>query len=284
MVKTRRLAVGAIAVFAATGMALAGCGNGNHSANGNNSANSTTGKGDSGSSRTPEEVVLASSKQLSATTYKMSITADTMTGTMTGNSQIDAANKKFSMDISGSADGSKMSFSMIVIDKDMYMKMDLGALLGGDAGSTSGALGGDTWLHMDTSDTASDSGASGMLGFGKVDQSDPANMSALFGNATDITKVDDHHYRGTVDLSKMAGMGLYSEFTKDSDPTKPAQVDIMLDDQGRPIDVKMVMPGDGKDMTVEIKFSDFGAPVDIKKPDHVTEMGDMSSLFGGQGN
>src|SRR5262249_15878342 len=113
MLKTRRLAVAAVALFAAVGLAGTGC------SSKNSSTNAAAGTQPS-PPLAPKDALLASTKSLASTSYRFTIKGSGLTG----QGAADPATKAAAMTMSGTEGGVSMKMDFVAINTDVYMKLD----------------------------------------------------------------------------------------------------------------------------------------------------------------
>jgi hypothetical protein len=248
-VNIRRVAGPGLALLAAGALALAGCGTTQTTSGG-------TGTGAASSPSptlpAPKDAVLASVKTLSETTYKYTLSSDGLDGT----GAADPVAKKASMSIKGDKEGQHVSLDVILIDTNIWIKMDLGAA----ANKTIGIP--NKFMHIDQhklKDKAS-------LGF-STDDSDPAESVKLLKGLVEVQRVDPQHYTATLDLTQVTASSVDKEkLDKLGDKAKSVPATITLDDQGRLIGVTVDLSAVDPSATIKVTYSDFGAPVTINPP------------------
>lgn len=237
--KTRRLAIGGISLFAAISLGIAGCGSG--------SGSSTTGGNDKGSTTitqlTPQERLAEAAQHINKETAKIKLESSALTA----DGLMDPANKKMSMTVKMSVVGQSMDMQMIVLDKDVYVKM-------------AGLPGmGDKWMHIDGSAVKSGSTLDELFPDG-----DPGGVRRMLDGMVDVQPDGERGFKGTIDLTKSPTA---NETIKAMGDKAKVPFTARLDEQGRlvelTIDMTPVEPEAGK-MTVS--YSDFGVPVTIEKP------------------
>jgi hypothetical protein len=122
-----------------------------------------------------------------------------------------------------------------------------------------------TWTHLDVSRLPA--GANVGLRPGQLD---PANTAQLLTATTDVQQVEPRSYRGTLDLTKVAGMTGVDKVTVEGWGAAATTVPFTagLDDQGRLSALTVQLPPvNGKpSQPLELLYTDYGAPVDVKRP------------------
>lgn len=90
-----------------------------------------------------------------------------------------------------------------------------------------------------------------------------AGTSPKDDGAESVDGVSSEHYTLTIDPTKVTG-ALGSALSVAH--TKPLPVDLWIDAQGRPVQVKIGIPFGGKSLPLLVKISKFNAPVHISAP------------------
>ena len=251
MTRTGRL-VGSVALAAALALGTAAC-------NDDDVPPTDSGQSsDSGDTPVdPAEAVSASLKQLEGTSYTMDISMGDFGG---GTFEVDLANKvqhgTLDLDFSSMAGSagtpmSMMSMEMIIIDTDMWMKID--------------GLN-DKWMHT-TVDSVTDDQMSGM---------DMSQMTQeMLDTLDNVTMTGDNTYTATINVDSLAGtLGAESEGTG----VEPFDVTIVLNDDGlvQSMSFEVPMP-DGTTLPMSMEITDYDMPVNVTPPadSEVTELGDL---------
>jgi hypothetical protein len=247
-VKTPRLAVIGLAVFASVALALTGC-TSSTTPNGGSSASSTP---SSAASSSAKDTVAAAVKKLNDTSYKYTIG---MSG-LTGQGAVDPTAKKASLSWSGKLSGLTVKWDLLQVGSDYWMKLDFGgqnAALGLPSGK---------WMHIDPSKVKN--GADFGIDLTKVD---PTRVTGLFDGLTDAKKVDATHYDVTLDLTKSTGGVVSStDLTKLGDKAKSMPAKVTLDDQGRLAAVALDLSSVDADASINTTYTDYGTPANISAP------------------
>jgi hypothetical protein len=122
-----------------------------------------------------------------------------------------------------------------------------------------------TWTHVDVSRLPE--GAN--IGL-RPDQIDPANTAKLLTSTTDVQRVDSRSFRGTLDLTKVAGItGVdQSTVTTWGDAAKNVPFTAGLDEQGRLSALTIQLPAvNGQQaQPLEVLYTDYGTTVDAQRP------------------
>jgi len=122
-----------------------------------------------------------------------------------------------------------------------------------------------TWTHVDVSRLPE--GANVGLRPGQID---PANTAKLLSSTTDVQQVDSRSFKGSVDLTKVAGVTGIDKVTVDGLGAAAQQVPFTagLDDQGRLSALTIQLPAlNGKQsQPLEVLYTDYGIPVTAERP------------------
>jgi hypothetical protein len=262
-VNTRRVALTGVAVFAAAGLAVAGCTGGNStsaSASGSASASASavaTGTGTGGSS-TDRDALLSSIDPLTRTTYKYSLTS----GGLTGQGANDPANKAATLSLTGTGNANGQSLNSLTVNvvalgTDVWMKLAAGTA------NNNVLLTGDKWFHID----ATRLGANPSL---PVDPNGGANAAALLRNAVTVQRTDAHHFTGTVDLTNgTLNMTIgQAQLNQLGAKAKAVPFTASTDDQNRLASVTLDLASVDQNVpAVAVTYSGYGDPVSVTRPD-----------------
>lgn len=202
-----------------------------------------------GSARKDAAAALTSAAtELQKDTYKTTVNLGDQ-GTMTGVADPASKNAEFVMESTSA--GAEGTTTLRVVDGVTYLKIALkesGGLPGFD---------GKKWRKLDSS------GELGTLG-----NFDATQMTKSLDSAAEVAWVDDDTVKGTIDLAKSAKqLGVGTEVLGKLSTTKlPFQADI--DGDGRLVAYKFTMPAVGSQAAYDfdMKYSDFGTPVNLKAP------------------
>jgi hypothetical protein len=115
-------------------------------------------------------------------------------------------------------------------------------------------------VHLDASKVSADK-------LGVQDPSDPTGGYNTLKTATDVQKVGENHYKGTLDLTKTPTSAANSKrLSLLGDSAKAVPFEVTVDDKGRLSSMDMVMKVNGSDTTAHTTFSNYGTPVTVAKP------------------
>jgi hypothetical protein len=248
-VNTRRLAVAGLVVLASAALGTAGCTS--------TTSSSTAGSSSAAASPSPSpasamDTVLAAVKKLGDTSYKYTLN----TGGLTGQGAVDPATKKVSLNLTGKLSGVNVTWNMILVTPDYWMKLDFGGQ------NVSLGLPSGKWMHIDQTKIKNSSS------FG-IDPSktDPTRSKGLFDGMTDAKRVDATHYTVTLDLTKTTDSAIdQATLTKMGDKAKSVPASVVLDDQGRLASVTLDLNSVDPDASITTTYSDYGSLVSIDKP------------------
>jgi hypothetical protein len=122
-----------------------------------------------------------------------------------------------------------------------------------------------TWTHVDVARLPE--GANVGLRPGQID---PVNTAKVLSSTTDVQQVDSRSYRGTLDLTKVAGITGIDKVTVDGWGASAQQVPFTagLDDQGRLSALTIQLPAvNGKQsQPLDVLYTDYGTPVTADRP------------------
>ncbi len=245
---SRRLAVGGLAVLASATLALAGC---NVSSSGTGGGASASASAPSPTPASPKEVLQASVKQLTLTTYKYTTTS----AGLNGQGAADPVGKKVSLSLSGVQSGLQLKLDFLLIGTDLYAKMDIGG-----KNATVGIP--TKWMHLDQAKVSKDAS----LGF-DPSAGDPTETAGIFAGLVDAQRVDATHYTATFDLTKATGSSVSADTVKKlGDKAKSVPGTVTLDEQGRLTSLTIDLSPVDPNLSIKNTFSDYGSPVSLSAP------------------
>ncbi|MER5333290.1 hypothetical protein [Micromonospora sp. NPDC002717] len=235
---TRRLATTGVAIVAALSLGLTGCGTKTDA-----DAPAGNGTGAAPASSAPADAraeLTAAAQKLNQQSVRMELKS----AVVNGSGVMDPATKTGDMTMKLGAEG---TFRILLLGDDAYLKIT------GMQGMPK------KWLHMDTTKL----GKSGQ--FNLMPEGDPGGAKQMIESVVDVEKTGTGSYAGTLDYTR----------TKADDPSikalgekaKAVPFTAKVDDQGRlvefAIDTSVLHESLGMMTTT---YSDFGAPVTVKKP------------------
>ena len=251
--RTRRLAGPALAVLAGVALAMSGCtaddggtpGSGTPATGGTPSAAASSSAADPSAAAALGQAAAA----LGNTSFKVTMTAGP-SFELTG--LVDAPGGKGTADLVVSGTNTEVRVKTLLVGEDLYVQVP-------------GVTKAGTWTHLDVSRLPE--GANVGLRPGRID---PANTAQLLTSTTDVQTVDARSYRGTLDLTKAAGLTGVDKVTIDSYGAAAQNVPFTagLDDQGRLSALTIQLPAvNGQQaQPLEILYTDYGLPVTAERP------------------
>lgn len=250
-----------LAVVAALAFATAGCGLGAGEAR------------PSPTPKSPKDALLASVTELQKTPFTFTVKDASLTGE--GAADPAATSGTFKIKVSDDELNFTLNFEFLLIKENAWVKIDFGPAaepLGLGAVQKK-------WLHVDKSKVkdADDLGLGG--------SADPAGSAEIFGAASAVEKVGDRQYRGTVDLTdakaKDAGMVDEDIVTELGDQAKAVPFEATVDEQGRLVSLKILVPASGKvkAQTWEVTYSGYGTALNLTAPPAAEVVEAPSTLY-----
>ncbi|BFU42587.1 hypothetical protein KRMM14A1004_08240 [Krasilnikovia sp. MM14-A1004] len=210
----------------------------------------------------PTAELAAAITKLNEDTMKVSMT---MVGGISMNGVADPKAQTAELKMIMGAAGKGTEMEVRKVGTDVYMK------IGGELGKLAG--GGGKWMHMDT--TKLPGGAS----LGALSGDDPAGTKTLMKAVTDVKRTGEGTFSGTIDLTKAPQYG--ADKLKELGGKVSAVPFTAKVEQGRlvemTVDMSSISPAAGK---MTSKYSDFGTPVSVSRPDK-SEITELPSQFKG---
>ena len=248
--RTRRLAGLGLGVLATVALGMAGCGNGNDGTPGAAASQTPTTPVSSGPADPAAASALSNAAAtLGNTSFKITITAGpgvSMTGF------VDAPGNKGTGELKLTGPNANLDVKSLLLDQDLYVQIP-------------GVTKTGTWTHVDVSRLPE--GANTGLRPGQID---PANTAEVLRSTTDVQQLDSRSYKGTLDLTKVAGITGVDKVTVDSWGTAASQVPFTagLDDQGRLSALTIQPPAvEGKTSPpIEVLYTGYGTAVKAQRP------------------
>ena len=264
--KTSRLAIAGVAVFAVVGL-VAACGPKNGNAGGRLTATASPSP-----VRTPKAAVAASVEPLVTSTYRFTITS----AAFTGEGSRDVQDRVARVTGTGVADGVSMKIDFMRVDDDAYAKLDFGPL------NSQFGIQSDMYLHLDLSNLAGTAGRPLNLTGAPIDVG-----GLLTGLNNDVETTDGKTYAGTIDLTKATGdVAPDADVLRNvGDKAKSVPFTTKLDDQGRLTDLKIDGGSIAPQLAFDVAVTGYGAATNVVEPDasQVVEAPDsVLKILGGQ--
>ena len=245
--KTSRLAIVGVAVFAAVGL-VAACGPKNGNAGG-----SPTTKALPSPVPAPKVAVAGSVEPLVTSNYQFTITS----AAFTGEGSRDVQDRVAKVTGTGVANGVSMKIDFMRVDDDAYAKLDFGAL------NTQLGIQSDKYLHLDLSKLAGTADLPLNLTGAPIDLG-----GLLAGLNDDVTTTDGRIYVGSIDLTKATGnIAPDADVLRNvGDKARSVPFTEKLDDQGRLTDLKI----DGGSIAPQLAFdatvTGYGTATTVTEP------------------
>lgn len=185
-------------------------------------------------------------RTLGSTSYSFAMTF--AGGEMTG--AIDPAKNAVKVSIRVAEAGKSSVIDLVLVDPDMYVKVDGLALPGVTAGK---------FLHLDATKVKS------LSRFGVDDLDDPTRSVQLMQSLVSVERAGAGSFKGTVDLTKIEGLDEDIKALGDKAKAVPFEARV---DSGRITRMTIDMPAAGSSPagTLDIKYFDFGSATTISKP------------------
>jgi hypothetical protein len=266
--RTPRLAGLGLGMMATVALAVAGC-----SANGDNppstSASGTPSTPASSSAADPAAAAALASATAALGTQSFKITMTAGPGVkLTG--LIDAPDSKGTATLNITGPNTDIRIKTLLVVQDLYVQVP-------------GVTKANTWTHVDVSRLPE--GANVGLRPGQID---PVNTQQVLTSTTDVQQVDSRSYKGTLDLTKVAGITGIDRSTVTTWGTSAKSVPFTagLDDQGRLSELTIQLPAANGQQAqpLDVLYTDYGTAVtaDRPAPSEVVEAPDsLYSSLGG---
>ncbi|OJF10779.1 LolA-like protein [Couchioplanes caeruleus] len=250
--RTARAAGLGLASLAAVALAVGGCSADNAATPGAGTPSGSV-PGASASAGVADPAAAAAladaAAKLSTTSFKVSMTSGPG---LNLNGLMDAPNGVGTATVAITGSNTKIEIKTLLVDQDLYLQIP-------------GITKTGTWTHVDVSRLPE--GANVGLRPGQID---PANTAQLLSSTTDVQRVDPRSFRGTLDLTKVAGVVGVDQKMVSSLGSQAQNVPFTagLDEQGRLSALTIQFPAvNGQQaQPLEVLYSDYGTPVDAKRP------------------
>ncbi|MEV4641592.1 hypothetical protein AB0J80_30030 [Actinoplanes sp. NPDC049548] len=249
--RTARASLG-LASMAAVALAIGGCsGDGNATPNAGSSATAAPSQSaDVGPADPAAASALAdAAAKLGTTSFKVTVTNGPglkLIGLM------DAPHGVGTGTLTATGPNTEIQVKTLLVDKDLYVQVP-------------GVTKAGTWTHLDVSRLPE--GANVGLRPGQID---PANTAQLLSSTTDVQQVDPRNYKGTLDLTKAAGVAGVDQKMISTWGAQAQDVPFTagLDEQGRLSAVTVQLPAvNGQQaQPLEVLYTDYGTTVDAQRP------------------
>jgi hypothetical protein len=249
--RTPRLAGLGLGMMATVALAVAGCG-----------ANGGATPGTSASAETPSTPASSSAADPAAAAALASATAvlgnQSFKLTMTAGpglkltANVDVPNTKGTGSLSITGSNTDIEVKSLLVAQDLYVQIP-------------GVTKAGTWTHLDVAKLPE--GANVGVRPGQID---PINTQKVLTSTTDVQQPDPRSFKGTLDLSKVAGItGVDpSMVTMWGAAAKDVPFTAGLDDQGRLSVLTIQLPAAGgtQAQVLDVQYTDYGTPVTAERP------------------
>jgi hypothetical protein len=250
--RTPRLAGLGLGMLATVALAVAGCSaNGDNTPGANASAAENPSTPASSSAADPAAAAALASATATLGTQSFKITMTAGPGVkLTG--LIDAPNSKGTATLNITGPNTDIRVKTLLVVQDLYVQVP-------------GVTKANTWTHVDVSRLPE--GANVGLRPGQVD---PVNTQKVLTSTTDVQQVDSRSYKGTLDLTKVAGItGIDSStVTTWGASAKSVPFTAGLDDKGRLSALTIQLPAvNGQPaQPLDVLYTDYGTTVTADRP------------------
>ncbi len=210
-----------------------------------------TGSASSAAAADARAALVKSASALAKTPYKFAVTSSGATGS----GATDPAAGRVQATMRRTQAGTTYPVALVVIGTNMWAKVDLGAQANKALGIPTGK-----YMHIDSTKV----GNKAALGLNVAAGSDPAGTVALLQGAAAAQRIDDTHYRATLDLTRAADSILAQDtVNKLGDKAKAVPATMTLDGQGRLIELDLDL---GAGDIVKVTYTGYGTPVTVNQP------------------
>jgi hypothetical protein len=174
-----------------------------------------------------------------------------LAGTMSMTGVVDPAARKASMTMTLGTSATASTIRIRKVGDDMYLKIE---------GALSRIAGGGKWLHLDVDKVQAGSTFDIMPG------ADPTGARTLARAVTAVRREGGHGFVGMLDMTKARTVDKNALKALGAEATT-VPFTATTDDQGRLTSMNVDMSGVAAGMgTLKTRYSDFGTPVDVRKP------------------
>jgi hypothetical protein len=251
--RTSRLTGPTVGVLTAVALVLAGCTSDNGTTTPGASSSAAPAPSTPSSASAADPAATAALGQAAAALGNTSFKATMTSGpALRVTSLMDAPNSKGTAELVATGTNTEITVKSLLIGQDLYVQV-------------LGVTKANTWTHLDISRLPD--GADVGLRPGQID---PANTAQLLSSTTDVQMVDSRSYRGTLDLTKVAGVTGIDKVTVDSYGAAAQNVPFTagLDEQGRLSALTIELPAVNGTPTqpLEVLYTDYGIAVTADAP------------------
>ena len=251
--RTLRLTAPTVGVLTAVALALAGCtsDSGTATPGASSSAGSTPSAPSSASAADPAATAALgqAAAALGNTSFKATLTSGPALR-VTG--LLDAPNSKGTAELVATGTNTEITVKSLLVGQDLYVQVP-------------GVTKANTWTHLDIARLPDGADVGPRPG-----QIDPANTAQLLSSTTDVQSTGSRSYKGTLDLTKVAGVTGVDKVTVDSYGAAAQNVPFTagLDEQGRLSQLTIELPAVNGTPTkpLEVLYTDYGIAVTAEAP------------------
>ena len=251
--RTIRLTGPTVGVLTAVALALAGCTSDSGTATPGAGSSAAPAPSTPSSASAADPAATAALGQAAAalgnTSFKVTLTSGPALR-VTG--LLDAPNSKGTAELVATGTNTEITVKSLLVGQDLYVQVP-------------GVTKANTWTHLDIARLPD--GADVGLRPGQID---PANTAQLLSSTTDVQMVDSRSYKGTLDLTKVAGVTGIDKVTVDSYGAAAQNVPFTagLDEQGRLSTLTIELPAVNGTPTkpLEVLYTDYGIAVTAEAP------------------
>lgn len=250
--RTPRLAGLGLGMTATVALALAGCGANDAASPGASASapNSPSTPASSSAADPAAAAALASATAvLSNQTFKVTMTAGPG---IKLTADVDVPGTKGTANLAITGSNTDIQVKSLLAGQDLYVQIP-------------GVTKAGTWTHLDVARLPA--GANVGLRPGQID---PINTQQVLTSTTDVQRVDPRNYKGTLDLTKVAGITGVDPSTVTTWGAAAQNVPFTagLDDQGRLSTLTVTLPAVAgqQAQVLDVTYTDYGTPVTADKP------------------
>jgi hypothetical protein len=248
--RTRRLTGLGLATTAAVTLAVAGCSaDGSTPGAGTSSAGPSVAASSGAADPAAASALASATAALGTTSFKITMTSGPGFK-LTGN--VDAPGNKGTGTVDITGPNTDIQIKTLLVVQDLYVQIP-------------GVTKAGTWTHVDVSRLPE--GANVGLRPGQID---PANTAKVLTSTTDVQQVDSRSFKGTLDLTKVAGITGIDKTTVDTWGASAQKVPFTagLDEQGRLSALTIQLPAVNgqQSQPLEVLYTDYGSTVTADRP------------------
>jgi hypothetical protein len=203
--------------------------------------------------QSPPDTLKAALDKLTGASYDLTTTLVDRNSTTTVVASV-AARTSAHVKVDGDEAGTMIHVDSIFINDDAWFKVDFSSF------NAHFGIDPTKWMKADLSKLGHRTGPPDLTG------ADVMDTHELFTTVVSVTRADDTHLSGTVDLTAAkADVSDPQTMAAAGPAAKAAPFTVTLDDQGRITDVHYTIPGTKSDF--QAHYSNYGSPSPIQPPD-----------------